>query len=113
MKLNSHGKTVCKLCEITVTSCRCCTNGKKDTEETICDSCTKIVDKATGIKMHLKYKNFMFGVPMFDIPMSVLKAIHPLENADEIMDDLMEWLDDKFWVCHKRGVAEKERELNG
>ena len=99
----SHGRTVCKLCETVLQQCRCMEH--TDVTEVVCDKCEKIVDKAAGIKMHIKYKNMMFGVPMFDIPLSVVKAI----DSDEVLDELFDWLDDKFWVCHLRGAEEEKK----
>ncbi len=102
-----HGKTVCKLCDKVVRQCKCF-EGHKNVTETICDSCTKIVDKSTGIKMHHKFKN---GIAFYDIPSSVSKLICQAENADDVMDELFEWLDDKFWICHEHGTAEEKKRV--
>ncbi len=102
----SHGKTICKLCDKVVRQCKCM-EGHKNVTEVVCDSCQKIIDKSAGIKMHHKYPN---GIAFLDLPESVMSAIFKEENGEDIIDELFEWLDDKFWICHKIGAATEGKE---
>jgi hypothetical protein len=43
---------------------------------------------------------------LYSVPKPILKVLNTQENADELMDTLLKWLEKNYNMCHENGRLE-------